>query len=158
MPCQNLALRNYMSSLSVIQGWRTKAGESRTGHTVRTTNSRSPFRSTLATIPRDSFSLSFSLSFSDARRASSDLIDISPGAFGGCLRHRSRLLVRISNLALAFLGGTGRGNSLLARRRRDRASTIDLKSTVSPSGSLRAEALKFMSGFAKEPRWKAETY
>jgi hypothetical protein len=112
--------------------------------TVSTTNSRSPFRSTLATIPRDSFSLSFSFSFSEARKASSDLIEMPPSPFDRCFKHTSRLLVSISSRVLALLGGTGRGISLLARLLRDRASTVDLNKTTSVSGSLRIVALHIL--------------
>lgn len=111
------------------------------GRTVSTTNSRSPFLSTLATIPRDSRSLSFSFSFSDARKANSDLIEIPPGPFDCRLRHISRRLVSISSRVLALLDGTGRGISLLARLLRDRASTADVNKTTSVSGSLKIEAL-----------------
>lgn len=133
--------RNYRLLMTSRNKMRCYKPCNRLERTVSTTNSRSPFRPTLATIPRDSFSLSFSFSFSDARKASSDLIDIPPGLFDRCFKHMSRLLVSISSRVLALLGGTGKGISLLARLLRDRASTVDLNKTISVSGSLRIVAL-----------------
>jgi hypothetical protein len=114
--------------------------------TVSTTNSVSDFFSTLAIIPRDSFSFSFSFSFSEGRRASSALIVTSPESLA-CFKHKSLLVVKTNCLVLGLLGGIGtwRGRSLLARRRRDLASTVDLKRTSSPSGNLSKEALSRVS-------------
>ena len=122
-----------------VNGRRHRNVTEKKKRTVSTTNSLSPFLSTLATIPRDSFSFSFSFNFSEARKASSDLIDISP--WTTCFKHRSRRSVKMSSLVLGLLGGTGRGRRRLARRRSDLASTVDWKRTFSPSGSRNRRAL-----------------